>query len=83
MAENRTVTLHFNAVDQTEMRQLTDATEWYYAIGYLSTWNMTFTRVNIYRDTDTDLLAVYYDDKDVRQYTIAAVWHNDHYGFHS
>lgn len=54
------------------------------AIGYLTAWNLSYPSVNIYRDGKTnDLVAVYRNEKDERQYVIGAVWHDDHYGFHS
>lgn len=53
------------------------------AIGYLSTWNLMHPNVRIYRDGDTDLIAVYSDAAGRRQFVLAAVWHADHYGFHS
>lgn len=52
------------------------------AIGYLSTWNLSYPSVNIFKDRDNDLVAVYFKDGD-RMYTIGAVWHDDHYGYHS
>ena len=52
------------------------------AIGYLSTWNLSYPTVNIYRDRDNDLVAVYFKDVD-KMYTIGAVWHGEQYGFHS
>jgi hypothetical protein len=52
------------------------------AIGYLSSWNLSYPTVNIFKDRDNDLVAVYFKDGD-RMYTIGAVWHGDHYGFHS
>ena len=52
------------------------------AIGYLSTWNLSYPTVNIFKDRDNDLVAVYFKDGD-RMYTIGAVWHDDHYGYHS
>ena len=60
------------------------------AIGYLSTWNMSYPVVEIYHDGGCNLVACYMNEKDERQYTIGAVWHGDHgrpseghYGFHS
>ena len=53
------------------------------AIGYLSTWNLSYVRVDIYRDGGDDLVAVYLDGNEDRKYVIGAVWHEDHYGFHS
>lgn len=83
MSTNRTVIIHMDAVQQQTMQHETDHTEWYRAIGYLSTWNMTFSTVNIYKDGDTDLYAVYSDEAGDTKYVIGAVWHGDHYGFHS
>lgn len=53
------------------------------AIGYLSTWNQSYPKVCIYRDRDNDLVAVYHKEDGERAYVIGAVWHDDHYGFHS
>ena len=53
------------------------------AIGYLSSWNFTYPVVTIFRDGETDLVAVYKDASGDRQYVIGAVWHGEHYGFHS
>jgi hypothetical protein len=53
------------------------------AIGYLSTWNLSYPTVNIYRDRDNDLVAVYLDGNEDRKYVIGAVWHDDDYGYHS
>lgn len=57
--------------------------EMWIAIGHLSTWNLNYPYVNIYRDGGADLVASYRDVEGDRQYTIGAVWHGDHYGFHS
>ena len=83
MAEQRQVTIHMNAVEQMTQQHNTDMTEWYRAIGRLSTWNMSFPTCNIYRDGDTDLYAVYSDSDGNTKYVIGAVWHDTHYGFHS
>ena len=83
MAEQRTVIIHMDAVQQQNMRHDTGHTEWYRAIGRLSTWNMTFPTVNIYKDGDTDMIAVYLNEQGERGYVIGAVWHGDHYDFHS
>lgn len=53
------------------------------AIGYLSTWNLSYPTVNIYRDRDNDLVAVYHKEDGERAYVIGAVWHGTDYGFHS
>lgn len=53
------------------------------AIGYLSSWNMSYPTCRIFRDGDTDLVAAYFDADNQRRYAIGAVWHGEHYGFHS
>lgn len=83
MAEQRETTIYMDAAQMTTMREATDPREWTQAIGYLSTWNLTFPRCAIYPDGDTDLTAVYYTETGERGYVIGAVWHDDHYGFHS
>lgn len=83
MAEQRTITLDMDGVQQATMQNATDHTEWFRAVGRLATWNMTFPAVTIRADGETDMIAVYYDDQGRRGYVIGAVWHEDHYGFHS
>lgn len=83
MAEQRKVTIHIDTVQQITMKHETGYDKWISAIGYLSTWNMTFPTVDIYPDGDTDMVAVYLNEKGERGYVIGAVWHGDHYGFHS
>jgi hypothetical protein len=53
------------------------------AIGYLSTWNQSYPTVELWRDGKTDMVAVYRDTDGNVKYVIGAVWHGDHYGFHS
>lgn len=53
------------------------------AIGYLSSWNLSYPTVNIFKDRDNDLVAVYLNDAGETKYAIGAVWHGEHYGFHS
>jgi hypothetical protein len=84
----RSVTLNMDSATQVSMRCRTDPTEWYKAIGYLSSWNMSFAYCDIYIDGATDMVAVYRDRqgehrKGERSYTIGAVWHQGQYGFHS
>lgn len=56
----------------------------WYAIGYLSGWSAdTYPTVRIYRDGKTDIVAVYLKGDNELGYVIGAVWHDDHYGFHS
>lgn len=122
MAEQRSVTIHINAVQQTqiietmnnilkdELAAILDAVkadpddyavkrqfkvtnrviprhEFYAAIGYLSSWNMTFPTVDIYpmghTDSNTDVLAVYKREDGTVGYTLAAIWQETYYSFHS
>lgn len=83
MAETRNVLIQIDATKRTQMQAATDSNEWFRAIGYLSTWNMTFPTVEISPDGETDLVAVYRDEDSNVRYVIGAVWHDDHYGFHS
>ena len=83
MSEIRIVNILIDATAITEMKVSTDPREWQEAIGYLSTWNLTFPKVSIRQDGETDMVAVYYTEKDEPGYVIGAVWHEDHYGFHS
>lgn len=53
------------------------------AIGYLSSWNMSYPTVRIFRDGGDDLVAAYFREDGERGYVIGAVWHGEHYGFHS
>ena len=53
------------------------------AIGYLSTWNLTYESVAIYCDRDADLVAVYHRVDKEQPYVIGAVWHGTDYGYHS
>jgi len=58
------------------------------ALGYLSLWNWSsFTHVDIVlmgEPGEMELLASYRKEAGGRAgYTIGAVWHDDHWGFHS
>ena len=83
MSEQRAVVIAMNAVEQMAIQQATDTTEWFKALGYLSTWNMTFPTVTIYSGGSTDMIAVYSDADGNRGYTIGAVWNGERFGFHS
>jgi hypothetical protein len=80
----RQVTINLS---ESDMIQITESIgTWdklWQAIGYLSTWNHSYPKVCIYRDGGNDLLAVYLNDAGETKYVIGAVWHDDHYGFHS
>ncbi len=83
----RTTHLVLEAEDIEKIAETAGYTQLMAAIAYLSTWNVTtFPVVTISRDgSDTSDLFAYYSDPDNpdRRYAIGAVWHDDHYGFHS
>ena len=85
MAESRNVLIHMNSVQRTVMEEITGYPELMMALGYLSTWNMTFPSVTIFvqDEINPELVAVYKDEDDVRRYTIGAVWNGTKFGFHS
>lgn len=83
MSETRQMTLYIGEEQQTMIKEAVGKDKFYDALGYLSTWNMTYPTVDIYTDGDNDMVAVYKDDTDNTKYVIGAVWHEDHYGFHS
>ena len=86
MAESRVINLHINAVDKTKVCETSGASKFFDAIGYLSTWNMTYPTVDIYiADSGEvpELFARYLDESGDSKYVIGAVWHGDHFGFHS
>ena len=83
----RTTNIYFMPDDFAAITEIAGHEKLMSAIGYLATWNITgFPVVTITRDRhDTaDLFASYRDpDHPERRYSIGAVWHDDHYGFHS
>jgi hypothetical protein len=88
MTEQRTITLNVDAVTKTEIAEITGHDKLNAALGYLSGWNMTFPHVTISGgvfDGNPELLAAYRTNADDRRpgYVIGAVWHDDHFGFHS
>lgn len=84
MSESRTINYRFNAVDLFKLYEATNNEKVFAALGYLTTWNMTFPQVDIFMGYDhEELIAVYKDEEGNRRYTIGAVWHDDHFGFHS
>lgn len=87
MAEQRTVDIFLDATVQTQIRELTGSQRFYEALGYLTSWNMTFGYVRItggFYSGNPELIATYKTDaKAGVGYCIGAVWHGDHFGFHS
>ena len=88
MTERRTITLNMDAVTKTWIAEITGHDKLNNALGYLSGWNMTLPHVTISGgvfDGNPELLAIYRADADATSvgYAIGAVWHGDHFGFHS
>jgi len=84
MADQREVRILMDATQQTQIMEEVGRQKFFEAIGYLSSWNMSYGFVQITQDGDTDMVAVYRDtERGLTKYIIGAVWHDDHYGFHS
>lgn len=82
----RTIQFEPDAVILTEMTQETGHKELWQAIGYLSQWDITYPHVQIWANMrdGPELTAVYRAQADGPVgYAIGAVWHGDHFGFHS
>lgn len=82
--KQRKVTLSLTNEDMIQIAESIGTWEkLWHAIGYLSTWNLSYESVVIYRDRDADLVAIYHKEDKEQPYVIGAVWHGEHYGFHS
>ena len=88
---NRTMKLHFADADTlTSIAEITGNKELFQAIGYLSQWGMGSDRYayceifgGVY-DGKPELIANYRaEERGLIAYQIGAVWHEDHFGFHS
>ena len=80
----RTVELNLTSVDMiTIADSIGTWDKLWEAIGYLSTWNLSYPVVNIFKDRDNDLVAVYRTQYGNKQYVIGAVWNGTDYGYHS
>ena len=85
MTIDRTVTINLTSEDMIQIAETIGTWDKLWAaIGYLTTWNLSHPNVVVYRAPKSpDLVAVYSDTKRHIEYVIGAVWHDDHYGFHS
>ena len=86
----RTINLTLTSEDIRIAAEIATHAKLQEAVGYLSTWNVTgYKHVSIYARDDAELLACYWSTEEERNagarpgYVIGAVWHGDHYGFHS
>lgn len=82
----RMVHIHLTTGQLTEIAvAINDWDKLWTAIGYLSTWAAdAYPTATIFRDGNgPDLVAQYHNAAGGPGYLIGAVWHDDHYGFHS
>ena len=80
----RNIQYAFDAVELNAVHHATDYKQVESALGYLSSWNMSFPIVTIYIAGDEEIRAVYYNKADDKRAvcTLTAVWSEDHFGFH-
>lgn len=81
---NRTINL--NVSDNQLIQIATSIKNWeelWKAIGYLATWHGDYDLTSINYDHKNNLIAHYENLENKRSYVIGAVWHGEHYGFHS
>lgn len=84
--ETRAVIHLGDSVTQTILLNAVGAEEFYRAVGYLSTWNMTFPEVRLYYNArEREITASYYTEAGDLGYCIGAVFNSDtqKFGFHS
>jgi hypothetical protein len=88
----RTIELCLPVEAYTQIAEITGNAELFKAIGYLSQWNMNLAKVRInacmYESYgNPEIIATYWRHNTTEPQTIAyqigAVWHTDHFGFHS
>ena len=69
------------------MKETCGYTEVQAAIGYLSQWSSAsehYPRATLWFDPkEREITATYFKTDDTVGYVIGAVWHGDHFGFHS
>ena len=86
---NRTVEFGLEPETLTAIAEITGNQELFQAIGYLSQWSLPLSRVRIIGgvyDGNPELVATYWrhsTEGEPIAYQIGAVWHGDHFGFHS
>lgn len=85
---SRTVNHNYTADALDALRaQCLDETQINNAFGYLSLWNLTYPVVDLLilgGTNEMEILACYrHEAGGSVAYAIGAVWHGDHFGFHS
>lgn len=82
----RTANLNFTADAWETLIQQTEAHKAHDALAYLTVWALaSYAHVTVYISTrDPEMVAIYRKQEgEAPGYTIGAVWHDDHFGFHS
>jgi ABC-type Fe2+-enterobactin transport system substrate-binding protein len=87
---DRTIELCIDAGTLMALADASSNAELFKAIGYLSQWNLPLAKVRILGgvyDGNPEIIATYWrhagNDPQPIAYQIGAVWHGDHFGFHS
>ena len=86
---SRNIGFGIDADTMVAIAEITGNAELFKAIGYLSQWNLNLARVRIIGgvyDGTPELIATYWRHNEHDQpiaYQLGAVWHGDHFGFHS
>ncbi len=86
---DRMIELAIDADSMVRLAEVSGNAELFKAIGYLSQWNLNMRRVRILGDVydgNPELVATYWrhdTEGEPIAYQIGAVWHDDHFGFHS
>jgi hypothetical protein len=87
---DRTIELCIDADAMMAIAEIVGNKELFFAIGYLSQWNLNMAKVRIIGGVycgNPEIIATYWRHNTTEPQTIAyqigAVWHDDHFGFHS
>ena len=84
--EGRIIQHYGDSVTQSSIREHVGPVEFYRAVGYLSTWNMSYPHVKLYYNVrELEITARYYDVTGALRYCIGAVFNDTtkQFGFHS
>lgn len=84
----RNIKLHIDADHMESAMAITTPEKFEAMLSRLALWAIhRYDTVTVYPDGDckdpTDFVAVYTDTVHGDRFVIGAVWHDDHYGFHS
>ncbi len=87
---DRTIELSIDPDTMVAIAEITGNAELFKAIGYLSQWSLPLAKVRILGGVyggNPEIIATYWRHNTTEPQTIAyqigAVWHGDHFGFHS